>query len=112
MGYNTTVVILNDALGFIEDDPNFGKNLVQGIRLVNRGKPVDIHARSYHAAAQVIESHHADSTSLVAVGGNDGILLGQYYYVGDASTEEGKVEILKEMAHRLGYRIVKKPAKV
>lgn len=28
MGYNTTVMILNDALGSIAEDPNFGKNLV------------------------------------------------------------------------------------
>lgn len=112
MGYNTTVMILNDALESIENDPNFAKNLVRGVHLVTRGKPVDIHAGGQHAAATVIETHHADSTSLVAVGGNDGISLGQFYYVGNPYEDKGKVAILKALADQLGYRIVKKPAKV
>jgi len=31
MGYNTTVVVMNDALGSIEKDPEFGKNLVRAV---------------------------------------------------------------------------------
>jgi len=32
MGYNTTVVVYNDALDQIESDPQFGANLAAAIR--------------------------------------------------------------------------------
>lgn len=32
MGYNTTVVVYNDALDQIANDPEFGKKLVAAIR--------------------------------------------------------------------------------
>lgn len=111
MGYNTTVMILNDALESIEKDPDFGKNLAAGVRRVTLGKPVDVFSKN-GSAATVIETHHADGTSLVAVGGNDGISLGTFYYVGNPYEDEGKVAILKALAEQLGYRIVKKSAKV
>lgn len=76
MGYNTTVVVMNDALGMIEGDPNFGKNLARAIAEVGRGKPVDVPAsngRGVHCnAATVIESHHADYDVYVRVGQNFG----------------------------------------
>lgn len=76
MGFNTTVVVLNDALSQIRDDPDFGKRLYLAILEVQRGKPVHVAAhgeRSIHCnAAQVIETHHADHDVLVRVGGNRG----------------------------------------
>lgn len=79
MGYNTTVVVLNDALSEIEQDPDFGKKLVRAIMQAGRGKPVDVSARGTHCihanAATVIESHHADYDVLVKVGGNTGIVV-------------------------------------
>ena len=76
MGFNTTVVVMNDALAQIEHDPEFGKNLARAIYEVQRGKPVDVPAcgeRSVHCnAATVIESHHADYMVLVEVGRNSG----------------------------------------
>lgn len=79
MGYNTTVVVLNDALSFIEDDAEFGKRLVQAILEAGTSgrKKVTVAARSSRGgihcnAATVIESHHADHTVFVKVGGNFG----------------------------------------
>jgi len=76
MGYNTTVVILNDALGAIAEDPGFGARLADAIRLAARGQQVSVAACSerciYSGAATVIESHHADHDVLVRVGGNRG----------------------------------------
>ncbi len=80
MGYNTTVVVLNDALSFIETDPDFGKNLVRAILQVHRGGPVDVAAHSSKGgihcnAATVIETHHASQDVLVKVGGNRGVVV-------------------------------------
>jgi len=79
MGYNTTVVVMNDALSFIEKDPEFDKNLARAIMEAQRGKPVDVaarHANGIHCnAATVIESHHASHDEWVKVGGNTGSVI-------------------------------------
>jgi hypothetical protein len=75
MGFNTTVVILNDALDAIENDPDFGKNLVAAINKVLHGGPVDVSAGCHYNAATVIETHHADYNVIVSVGGNYGKVI-------------------------------------
>jgi hypothetical protein len=87
MGFNTTVVVMNDALDMIRNDPQFGARLADAVLRVTRGKPVDVAAhgeRSVHCnAATVIETHHADYMVLVRVGGNFGEVV-------EASTKEQK----------------------
>ena len=84
MGLNTTVLILNDALTQIENDPEFGKKLVKVIRertilekiVDGRGRISSyVQAGNHVNAASVIETHHADLTALVAIGGNYGNVL-------------------------------------
>ena len=78
MGYNTTVVVLNDAIDFIENDPEFGKRLGAAIREASAyRKRVDVPAHSgkggiHCNAASVIESHHADYNVFVRIGQNYG----------------------------------------
>lgn len=73
MGFNTTVVVLNDALDDIEQDPNFGKNLAKAIlKCGSTSKQVYVPAMNHGNAATVIESHHADYNFLIKVGGNQG----------------------------------------
>lgn len=109
MGWNTTVMICNDSLHAIESDAEFGKNLANAIKKAScYNKPVDVSAGSYCNAASVIESHHADGTALVAVGGNHGTKLGEFYYVGHHHTDDGQVALLKALADKLGYRVSKK----
>lgn len=76
MGFNTTVVVLNDALSDIEQDPDFGKKLAAAIRSVScYNKPIDVSAMGHCNAASVIESHHADNSVYVKVGGNYGEIV-------------------------------------
>src|ERR1035437_10030083 len=86
MGLNTTVLILNDALTQIENDPEFGKKLVKVIReraileriVDGRGRISSyVQAGNHRSAASVIETHHADETALVAIGANYGNVLDQ-----------------------------------
>lgn len=74
MGWNTTVVIMNDALGAIGNDPDFGKNLANAVckAVSKKDCPVRVGALGHSTAALVIETHHADVEVLVRVGGNQG----------------------------------------
>lgn len=107
MGFNSTLLILNDALHDIRDDKDFGKKVHDAItQIVTYGEMVDIHSGSHVNAASVIETHHADSLKVIAVGGNTAKILG---YGGNYRfTEE---QILMTLAERLGYSLKKKPTK-
>jgi len=117
MGYNTTVVVLNDGLGDIERDPEFGKKLARAISAVNTERylaeqagrdfyGVDVSAGNHCNAATVVETHHAEGTAVVAVGGNMGRNLGHVWPYGD---EEYDVRVLKALADKLGYSVRRKP---
>ena len=75
MGWNTTVVVLNDALTDIRDDPEFGRKLYDACLEAVARKPVDVSAGCHCNAATVIETHHADQMVLVRVGGNMGVVV-------------------------------------
>lgn len=105
MGWNTTVVVLNDALNDIENDPKFGENLASAIlRASSRRERVDVPAGSYANAAHVVESHHADQTAIVAVGGNLGRVLAQLY----GWKFDNDEVVFKKLAETLGYSVRKK----
>lgn len=116
MGFQTSFVILNDALGYIEEDREFGRRIVSAVnsiasRGISKYQPaVDLYARNGRggscSAGTAIETHHADGQVLVAFGGNMGKSLG---YVGNyRATEE---DMLRAAADKLGFRLVKKPQK-
>ena len=117
MGWNTTVVVHNDALSAIAKDQEFGKNLSDAIvAMPYDGKTIGVPARDdnciHCTAAEVIESHHADQIIALAVGGNYGVKLG---YAGQwplmKDTKEAKLHMLKILASGLGYDLHKKPKK-
>lgn len=111
MGFNTTVVVLNDALGDIENDVNFGKKLSTAIRLQSVTKrDEDVSAGPSCNAATVIEQHHADISVLVAVGGNCGTYLCSIYEYrhNEIVTQE---RLLQSLADKLGYTVKKKKEK-
>lgn len=107
MGFNTTVVVLNDGLEAIRRDPAFGENLVQQILSISvREGRRDVPALNHANAASVVETHHADSMSLIAVGGNLGRDLG---HAGGYRAND--LELIKNIADKMGYRLVKKTSR-
>ena len=117
MGYNTTVIVLNDALNDIRGDPEFGAKLVAAImatplrshRLIDASAGrhlADVSAGCHMNAASVIESHHADGIAIVAVGGNHATVIG--HSRGTHHTEEDRLNIVTELADQLGYTLRKK----
>lgn len=112
MGFNTTVVVMNDALDWIAKDPKFGENLAHAILRLSRNEgPVDVPAFSdkggvHVNAATAIETHHADMHVMVAVGGNFARNFGSVGFWAD--TDE---ELLRGLADKMGFRLTKKPQK-
>ena len=110
MGFNTTVLILNDALGDIENDPNFGKNLVQAIQEHYNGRTgstMGVSAGHHANCAKVISQFHADNTAILAVGGNYATILGINSGYSHHKTED-KIRLLKQLALDYGYNLVKR----
>lgn len=82
MGFNTVIVVMNDALHFIEEDASWGKSLVGAIKrfcLRKRceGSPyVSANTASgrgvFVNSAEVISQAHADGYQFVVAHGNTG----------------------------------------
>lgn len=115
MGYNTTVVVMNDALDVIKNDPEFGKNLYYAVLETQQGKQVDVPAHSYRDgekrgvfcnAATVISSQHADDPQVVVVKHNTG-WVDRY----KETLPDHVIEDLKWVLKNNGYTVSKTPKK-
>lgn len=110
MGFNATIVVMVDSLHEIEVDKAFGKKVSDAILSVGcYNKPVDISCGGHCNAATVIDSHHADQTSLIAVGGNYATVLLPYAGGYAHHTPEAKEAILREFARQMGFTLHRKP---
>ena len=121
MGFNTTILILNDGFHSIEDNlqewfqkirrkANCNDTVLIGTQ--NGGTDYglgDVGAGSHVNCSSVIATHHADETVVMAVGGNCATILAHVWNGGHHHTEEDKVKLLKEMAAQHGYKLVKLP---
>lgn len=109
MGYNATLVIANDALNDIAQDPLFGQKVADAAMAMahNPGQRVDIPSGSWANAAHLVEQHHADHTVLVAVGGNLGTVLTSNFG-GNHHNPEVKARLLAKLAESLGFDLVPK----
>jgi hypothetical protein len=108
MGYNSTVVVMNDALNAIKRDPGFGESLSKACLEVIRGKRVDVSSNGHVNAATVLESHHADHLVPLLVGGNTGYVIEDCWLNYRDSSDEA---LLKVLAKKLGYTLVRKGKK-
>jgi hypothetical protein len=106
MGFNSTIVVMNDSLGEIEKDPEFGKKVAAAIAKMScYEKPVDISSGHSCNAATVIDCHHADSNSIIVVGGNMGEVAVPYAGSYNATEEQ----MVRRWAEKLGFNLTKKP---
>ena len=68
MGFNTCLVILNDKLHDIEDDPDFGRKVSEAVNSMRI--PCDI-----NGAAKIVACTHSSRSVTVEVGGNTGRVI-------------------------------------
>ena len=98
MGFNTALVVLNDMLHDIEQDPFFGRKVAEAVRSVHR--PGD---KNWDNSFTVLPSQHADYNQLVVVGGN---MIQRFE---DIKAEE-RDALLKRLARNAGYRLSRLPS--
>jgi hypothetical protein len=108
MGYNTGVMILNDALDTIRDHP---KQFVDGIwDAVGlwRGRPTTFPVGNYGNPATVFHMGHADQVGVYSIGANcvHPMYIGFEHY---HTTDAGKLELLRQMAKEMGYDLRRRP---
>lgn len=96
MGFNTAIIVRNDFLHEIKDDPDFGQK-VYGATIGNGRGPY--HGQSF----DVLPSQHADYTQIVAIGGNTIWRFG--------SRPETDEKELRYLADVMGFRLVRKAVK-
>ena len=104
MGFNTAVVVLNDALDSIRSDAEIGERIDRAIMLVRReGGDVSAHGKNavHVNAIRVLPPQHADYVQIVAVGGNTIRNLGW-------SMKWEPEDLLRDLADHLGYSLRKK----
>jgi hypothetical protein len=114
MGFNSTLVVLNDGLNEIRDDKEFGRKvhdaILQHDRYKRSGQINDISSGCHANVASVVDVHHADETAVIAVGGNCGTVLTTTWEVSHHEDVD-KERIVRKMAEELGYDLRKKPQK-
>ena len=107
MGHNTSMLILNDALNSIKNDKEFGRKVHEAVCELSSGRgQIDISSGGHCNAATVVETHHADATSVVAFQGNLATVLAEHIYAYGDEPEE--IRILKQLADKYGYSLRKK----
>lgn len=109
MGYNTALLIMNDAAEGLKTDPNVGKAIYDalGEAQYSRNKEGVSFSIGNHAnGGYLLPSRHADEVQIVAVGGNCMTRLGSIYYGWRDMVDPDK--LVHRLADELGYKLVKK----
>lgn len=108
MGQNFVVVGMGDALDRIERDPEYGRKVADAVRelaLSPSRRRVDIASGNHVNAAHVVCVDSADVTTLIAVGGNLGLVQAQVPG-GNHTLREVKLRLLRRWARELGVDVV------
>lgn len=104
MGFNTAILLLNDATDQLSKDPKLGENMQSAILQAYR-EPISFPIGNHANAGLVIPSRHADEIQVVLFGRNTAERIGTTYGAMDAET------VLRQLADQHGYVLRKKGTK-
>ena len=103
MGFRTVVVLSNDQAHEWKNDPELGKKIFYAAQ-----------PGGWSAALQygkIIECVHADTQTLAVLDGYGGKPVAYTHWNREQTDEIRNLALLKELADKLGYRVVKKNVK-
>jgi Cu/Zn superoxide dismutase len=109
MGFNSVLFVCNDALGTVDREPEkFAELISRKMGGLDTGEfGFGGHANGFC----IPHIGHADEQVVLLVGGNRATKLASHRNWRAGHDEEGQLEALKVLAHKLGYTIRKKPKK-
>jgi hypothetical protein len=110
MGQNFVLVGMNDALDRIERDSDFGRKVAEAVRELSTSpsrRRVDVPSGNHVNAAHVVSVDSADVTTLIAVGGNLGLVQAQVRG-GNHTLRDVKLRLLRRWAQELGVDVVER----
>ena len=104
MGYNSAIMICNDAMDQIDKDPvGWWQEAKRAIVSLRQKDNDGTFGFGNSNGFQAICCQHTDVTTIVAIGGNDATILSQTYG-GEGMAEQ---ELLTKLAEKHGYKLVK-----
>lgn len=110
MGYMTTYVVLNDAANGLKDNPDVG-NTMRDMLLEIQNKPlgtvVEGRIEGCGNGVKAVSQHHADTVSVILVGGNHATEVGRVANSGRCHERDDVVDVLGLVANGLGFKLVK-----
>jgi hypothetical protein len=98
MGMNTACIIRNDFLHEIEKDKDIGRKIREAVNSATHPDRAPYHGQGF----DVLPSCHADYTQVITIGGNLIRRLGP-----GGNYRNNDIDILRNLAASMGYRIVK-----
>ena len=101
MGFMTNITILNDTIDEISADPVAWWNDVY-----NQICSTNLRKRNLSNNTTVNSVEHADTTTIIAVGGNCSTVLGRTIH-NKHSSKEDQIKILEDLAGNFGYHLEK-----
>lgn len=112
MGYRTVVLLDNDRWTEWANDHLLGSKIGHAMNYVNSSRPgLNSNLDNY---GSVIECAHTSTMTLGVISGfhmDTHALRARQFFEGAASEEDLTLDLLKEMADKLGYKVIKKPKK-
>ena len=105
MGSRTVVLLNNDMRHWWQTDPELGKKIAHDMNYVHDKDRVT----ELSNLGKVIECIRAGRQTLMMTDGLHGTPVAYSFWHPGQTHDEAKLDLLRDMADRLGYRISKKP---
>lgn len=99
MGFRTAVILNNDLAHEWTHDPELGDKILEAVR-----------GRDFRYG-QILEQVHADQQSLAILDSYGGKVVAATNWHTGKDDAKRDLELLKALAEKLGYRVVRKSAK-
>lgn len=103
MGFRTVVVLINDLAHEWENDPELGRKIFMAASMKQCGGGEGLQYGT------TIEQVHADTQTVAFLDGYRGTAMAHRHWYNGQTEDQKNLELLKALAERLGYRVVKKP---
>lgn len=113
MGFNSLLLINNDAMGAVDEDPVTWWGLVKRALSTAMREPATFGFKGFANYFTAIWCQHADTMGLIAVGGNRADILVRVprMVLQYGTLEELHLAVLKAAADKMGYQLRRKPKK-